>query len=595
LLKIAIPMVDAVVAAHQKGITHRDLKPANIMIGSSEHEGRVKVLDLGLAKLAGTSPSDGATTVLATGEGRILGTVAYMSPEQAEGKSIDGRSDLFSLGVILYEMATGARPFTGDTSISIISSIVNDTPVSLTEVDPATPRDLARIVRRALAKDPEERYQTAKDLRNDLEELKASLDSGESTAESAPGGAAPPAGNSHNGRWVAIAAAVVAISALATLAVTRRGTPSTPTVAQVSPIRMTALTSTGDAGVAQLSPDGNYLAYVQFDHGQTSVWVRQLASGSTVRIVAPVSGAAVWGLAITPDSSFVDFVRSRSAASLQPMDLWRVPLLGGQPRKVVDDVASPPGWSPDGKEMAYFTAPAREYRLMVARADGSEPRVVASRTIPRPYVTLPFASRPDTRPVWFPDGRAIAVMGLDEQRGLLSPYQVIRIDVATGVETELLTTSFSSGGGMVLGRDAQSVTINIAESGPSQVVTISLRNGFKTSLTNDLATYAGVGAAGDAIVATRRQTNTGLWVLDAAGRNPRQIGRDLPAVLSGLSWIGKHAPCVWRDAGWRPGHLVHRCRRHARSRRGSRKLPFHECGRANDGLLPSCRRRDLAC
>ncbi len=118
----------------------------------------------------------------ATGEGRILGTAAYMSPEQAEGKPVDARSDLFSLGVMLYEMATGQRPFTGDTSISIISSIVKDTPKSITELNPSLPRDLGRIVRRALAKDPERRYQSAKDLRNDLEELKASIDSGELTA-----------------------------------------------------------------------------------------------------------------------------------------------------------------------------------------------------------------------------------------------------------------------------------------------------------------------------------------------------------------------------------------------------------------------------
>ena len=115
----------------------------------------------------------------ATGEGRILGTAAYMSPEQAEGKPVDARSDLFSLGVMLYEMATGQRPFTGDTNISIISSIVKDTPKPITELNPSLPRDLGRIVRRALAKDPERRYQNAKDLRNDLEELKASIDSGE--------------------------------------------------------------------------------------------------------------------------------------------------------------------------------------------------------------------------------------------------------------------------------------------------------------------------------------------------------------------------------------------------------------------------------
>jgi serine/threonine protein kinase len=114
-----------------------------------------------------------------TGEGRILGTVAYMSPEQAEGKPIDARSDLFSLGVILYEMATGVRPFTGDTSLSIISSILKDTPKPITDLNPGLPRDLGRIIRRALSKDLDHRYQTAKDLRNDIEDLKASIDSGE--------------------------------------------------------------------------------------------------------------------------------------------------------------------------------------------------------------------------------------------------------------------------------------------------------------------------------------------------------------------------------------------------------------------------------
>ena len=128
-------------------------------------------------------PTADAGPAAPTAEGRILGTVAYMSPEQAEGRAIDGRSDLFSLGVVLYEMATGQRPFTGDTNLSILSSILRDTPRSVTDINPALPRDLGRIIRRALAKDPERRYQSAKDLRNDLEDLKASLDSGELSAQ----------------------------------------------------------------------------------------------------------------------------------------------------------------------------------------------------------------------------------------------------------------------------------------------------------------------------------------------------------------------------------------------------------------------------
>ncbi len=255
VLRVAAAMSAALAAAHQRGITHRDLKPANIMVTP---DGRVKVLDFGLAKLreaereaAAEQPTRMHSDNL-TGEGRIIGTVAYMSPEQAEGKPVDQRSDIFSAGVVLHEMAAGERPFKGDTDISLISSILKDTPSSITDLRPDLPAGLARIVRRCLAKDPERRYQTATDLRNDLEELKQDLDSG-AAAKPAPVTAA----RRHRGaKTLAIGLVAIAAVAAGLFAWLRVSPAASSPAATFTAEHFTRLTDSGSAYLVALSRDG---------------------------------------------------------------------------------------------------------------------------------------------------------------------------------------------------------------------------------------------------------------------------------------------------------------------------------------------------
>lgn len=617
-LEIATQVISALAAAHAAGIIHRDIKPENIMI---RPDGYVKVLDFGLAKLTERSSGvDGAPSPLDTGEnqaittddahpeerrhetaehalpdgagmtedrfativggrpsetapGVVMGTAQYMSPEQARGMRVDARTDIFSFGIVLFEMMAGRIPFTGTVAREILDSIMSSDPPPLTDINPEIPEVMEWIVAKALVKDREERYQSCKEMLNDLKRLSRRLNieseivktrgrtpsqeekidrrrTGPSSGEAAREIEAQTGGmpafrssgffkqtlkDSRGGAWnlpliIALAVCLVVVGALSVYQFVRsRRQGSEP----YEHMQVRRFTTTGKASRAAISPDGKYVVHVHGDAGNQSLLVRQVMLSNSVEIVPPAN-VIYRGLTFSPDGNLIYYVVQEGSNPIQ--SLYQAPVLGGTSRKILTNIDSPVAISPDRQKLAFV----RRYRgksedaLILTDMEGRSERELTTRR-GNDFFGVSGVE-------WSPDGKTISCPAGTNTGG--RHMYIASIDVVDGRQRQLSAKRWANVGRVAWLRDGKGMVVSAVEQGSTlaQIWHLSYPKGDARRITNDLNDYRDLSLTADshALVTVQSEAHVNVWLLSAGDLSrPRKITEGIGQYngVRGLTWL----------------------------------------------------------